>query len=58
MTQPEPNEVYLGLADVEFDEAGRAIIANEALARAVRDAKARAETEEAHQRLVISVHSW
>jgi RNA processing factor Prp31 len=53
----EPTEI--DLYSIEFDEDGRAIIANEAFIQAVRDAQERAKvTNEGYENLAFIVHSW
>jgi hypothetical protein len=52
----EPYEINLDLDDIEFDDKGRAIITNEALIQAVRDAKER--VKEGYQEIDFHVHSW
>jgi hypothetical protein len=52
----ERYEIKLDLDKIELDEKGRAIIADEALIQAVRDAKERAE--EGDQDIYFHVHSW
>ena len=53
----KPPEIELD--DIEFDEKGRAIIADEVFTQAVRDAQERAEgANEGYQELAFIVHSW